>query len=321
MLVENKTLKKTAILIVSLFALISQSLHALEPKVILANGLEFWTESFGNKKNPAVLLIMGTGGQGLLWPQAFCEALADKGFYVIRYDNRDTGLSSSIDFKQSPYTILNLAKDAITILDSYKIQKANIVGGSMGGEVGVILAANYPSRVASLTLFSTTTDMKPAMEAFLGLPTTDNTLSPPKPAILEGVKKMVKPPKTLEEKLNNFMKGVALNAGSKVPVDKALMRQLGLQSFVRMLNPDGAANHFAAVIASYQLHQDAIPKVKAPTVILHGDQDPVFGMDHALALHKAIPQSKLIVIPGMGHGVTNPQFYKPAIEGILEVAQ
>lgn len=84
-----------------LFLLLSQSLHALEPKVVFANGLEFWTESFGNKKDPAVLLIMGTGGQGLLWPQKFCEKLADQGFYVIRYDNRDTGVSSTIDFKQT----------------------------------------------------------------------------------------------------------------------------------------------------------------------------------------------------------------------------
>lgn len=246
-------------------------LHALQPKVVLAKDIEIWTESFGDKKNPAVLLIMGSGGQGLLWPQQFCEDLASKGYYVIRYDNRDTGLSSSFDFKTSPYTLLDLAKDAVSILDAYGIKKANVVGASMGGEVGMLLAAHYPERVSSLSLIMTTTDMKPAFSALQGQ-AYSSALSGPKSTVIEAAKKMSNPPKTLKEQIEMFVETSKINAGTKVPVDEAMIRELGLQAFIRMKNPAAAANHYAATMASYQLHEEAASKIKAPTIIIHGDQ-------------------------------------------------
>ncbi len=320
MLKKKAIINRFHILVVLLFTLLSFSIHALEPKVIFSNNLEIWTESFGDKKNPALLLIMGSGGQGILWPQQFCEELANKGYYVIRYDNRDTGLSASVDFKQSPYTLLDLAKDATAILDNYDIQKANIVGASMGGEVAMIMAAHYPDRLSSLTLFMTTSDMRPAFDTFQGKP-TESLLSKPKPIIFEAVKKMTNPPNTLKEKVDVFIENTKINAGTQVPLDTELLRQIGLQSFVRMRNPEGLNNHFAATTASYTLHQEALSKIKAPTLILHGDQDPIFGLDHAEALNKAIANSKLIIIPGLGHGITNTLFYKPIIEGITQIAK
>ena len=319
-------LKRTAVishfhLLISLVCIfLSFSTQAIEPKVIFVNDLEFWTESFGDKKNPALLLIMGSGGQGLLWPQQFCEDLANKGYYVIRYDHRDTGLSAAIDFNKLPYNMLDLAKDAVGILDNYGIQKAHIVGASMGGEVGMIMTAHYPNRVASLSLFITSTDMRPAFDSFQGK-TTQSVLSKPKPAVIESAKKISNPPKSIKQKVDNFMENMRINAGSQVPIDIELMRQLAMQSIMRMRNPEGISNHFLAIIASYTLHQEAVSKIKVPTIIIHGDQDPVFGLDHAEALNKSIENSKLIIIPGLGHGITNKIFYPKIIEGIMEVTK
>ncbi len=133
-----------------------------QPTVVQTNGLELWTESFGDNKHPTILLIMGSGSQGVLWPQSFCEQLALQGYYAIRYDHRDTGLSSSIHYQDHPYTLLDLAKDALGILDYYQIEQAHLVGASMGGSVSMLLAAHYPERVASLALLMSTMDLRPA---------------------------------------------------------------------------------------------------------------------------------------------------------------
>ncbi len=105
-----------------------------------------------------------------------------------------------------------------------------------------------------------------------------------------------------------------------VPVDLDLFRQISLQALVRTKNPIGIANQFAAMMSSLMQHQAALSKIKVPTIIIHGDQDPVFGLDHAEALHKAIANSELIIISGLGHGITNALFYNPIIEGIVKVA-
>lgn len=291
--------------------------NALEPRVVqTTNNLEFWTETFGDKNNPAIMLIMGSGGQGLLWPQQFCESLASKGFFVIRFDNRDTGLSSTIDYAKTPYNLQDMAKDNIAILDSYNIQKAHVLGASMGGSIAMIMGANYPDRVESLILMATSPDMSICFNAFQGKPANPgSTLSSPTPAVLEGAKKMLNPPQTLNEKVEMFVEAAKLNAGT-LPIDETLCRQLALQSFVRMKNPMGVSNHFMAAESSYDLVTKAIANIKQPTLVLHGDSDPVFPIDHAKALNKAIPSSKLKVVPGMGHGALNISLFEPMIQDI-----
>lgn len=286
-----------------------------KPSVILAGGLELWAESFGDRKNPALILVMGSGGQGLLWPQPFCEQLAKKGYFVIRYDHRDTGLSSSIDYAQKPYTLLDLAKDLLYIIDHYQLKKAHIAGASMGGAVAMLLAAHYPACVDHLILMMTTTDMRPAFEAYQGL-TTQSKLSQPLPEVIASTKTIVSPPETLEEKINLFLDNYRLNSGGKVPIDEEMCRQIALQSFVRMKNPEGPNNHFKAIRASYELLDEAPAQIKHPTLIIHGDVDPVFPIDHAYALQNALPHAKLAIIPNLGHGLPSHQFFSPIIQEI-----
>jgi pimeloyl-ACP methyl ester carboxylesterase len=299
----------------------NQTQHqAFEPKVIQANGLTFWTENFGHKEDPAILLVMGSGAQGLLWHQKFCERLANEGFFVIRYDHRDVGLSSLIDYEESPYTILDMAKEAIAILDGYNIQKAHVVGGSLGGMIAMILGAHFPERVASLTLKVTTSDVRPALAALQGK-ISESPLSPPKSEIIAWSQSyLTNPPQTLEDQIQRNLEGGRINNGPLVPFDEGLYHQLVLQGFLRMRKIENSFNHLKAMEASYDLHQDAARNIKAPTLILHGDQDPIFPLDHGEVLKQAIPHAQLEIIAGMGHGL-NTRFYDTLIEKIVSIAK
>jgi pimeloyl-ACP methyl ester carboxylesterase len=120
-------------------------------KTVRSGDLELWTESFGDASRPTVLLIMGVMNQGILWPDEFCAEIADSGYHVIRYDHRDTGQSSSVDFEEHPYTLDDLASDALKVLDGYGVEKAHVVGLSMGGFLAQLLALDHPDRILSLT--------------------------------------------------------------------------------------------------------------------------------------------------------------------------
>lgn len=288
--------------------------------IIKVDHLEFWSESFGDKKNPAIVLIMGAGGQGILWPVEFCEELAQHGYFVVRYDNRDTGLSTAINFETHPYTLLDMANDAIHIMNHYQLKNAHIVGGSMGGTIAMLLSAHFPDRVRSLTLMVTTTDMRPAFDAFQGI-TADHALPAPEARVLNAAKEMMgNMPNTLEEKVELFIRNTKINSGS-IPTDEALCRELALLVFQRMKNPDGVNNHLKATMASYDLYTAALAKITTPTHIIHGAEDPIFPLAHGKAIQTAIAGSTLFVMPGLGHSFANRQFFQPTIMNIIACAK
>jgi pimeloyl-ACP methyl ester carboxylesterase len=133
----------------------NQNKIEMKENVVKTNEIELFTQSFGNNDNPAILLIAGATVSMLYWDKEFCQKLADKGLFVIRYDNRDVGKSTFYEPGTTPYDITNLTDDAITILDDYKIDKAHLVGMSLGGLISQIAAIKYPNRIKSLTLMST----------------------------------------------------------------------------------------------------------------------------------------------------------------------
>lgn len=311
--------RKTMVLLMGLLGF-STPLQAFEQRVVQIEDMEFWTENFGRKEAPAILLIMGSGSQGLLWHQDFCEKLANEGYFVIRFDHRDVGLSSVVDYDKNPYTLLHMAKDAIAILDAYQIQKAHLVGNSMGGSIAMIMGAHFPQRVNSLSIMASTSDMRANLDAIQGRP-TKSPLSAPRQDFLDWIKTYVSnPPKTLAERVEKYLEGARLQNGRLSAADEELNKQLALQSFIRTKNPASMFNHLKALEASYELYSNAAGKIKAPTLILHGDQDPIFLPDHGEALKNAIPQSQLAMIPGMGHGL-NPHLYSVVIEKIMSIAK
>ena len=125
-------------------------------QVLEVNGIELWTEDFGDAADPAVLLIMGAESQGTAWPIPLIEQLCDAGRYVIRYDNRDVGQSTCLDFAASPYSLNDMMDDAIGILDAYGIERAHVVGASMGGMITQLLMIHHPERLLSATVIMST---------------------------------------------------------------------------------------------------------------------------------------------------------------------
>jgi pimeloyl-ACP methyl ester carboxylesterase len=288
--------------------------------MINVNGLQLWTESFGNSENPSIILIMGSGGQGILWPTEFCQALAAQGYFVIRYDHRDTGFSSSIDFDANPYNLLDMATDVIRVLDHYQLPQAHVVGVSMGGAIAMIAGAHFPERVRSLTLIATSIDFRPAFDALQGI-ASNHSLPIPSPSVIEAAKKFqAMSSLSLEEKIQFFIDTAKLNSGS-IPVDEALCREMAILNFQRMKNPESPNNHYRAIMSSYDFHAAAPSKITALTHIVHGDEDPIFPLEHGKATHAAIAGSTFCIIPGLGHNFSCRELFSPMVSNIISTAK
>lgn len=277
-----------------------------------ANGIELCYQTFGAQDAPPLVLIMGLGAQMILWPDDFCRRIADAGFRVIRLDNRDIGRSSKIDVpvqvdfaklieKQmkgekidAPYTLRDMADDTVGLLDALGIDRAHIVGASMGGMITQEIGVHHPHRVKSLTSIMSTTG-NPALPG----PT------PEAAAVL-----MAPPPKSREEYLVQFGKTwTVLRAGS-FPADEAEDAAVAARAFSRGLNPLGVARQLLAIFASGN-RRASLAAIKAPTLVIHGDVDPLVRPEGGVDTAAAIPGAKLHVVQRMGHAL--PRELWPAI--------
>ncbi|MFI4980274.1 MAG: alpha/beta fold hydrolase [Nevskiales bacterium] len=273
-----------------------------------ANGIEIEYETFGKATDPAVLLVMGLGGQLLLWPEALCEALAKGGFYVIRYDNRDVGLSSKIDSAGKPdltraglrymlrlpikagYGLEDMAADAIGLLDALKIRRAHIIGMSMGGMIGQILAAQQAERVSSFTAIMTTS----------GNPRL------PQPSFKLRLRLTRRPKLTSRESLvQHSMNTWKLIGSPGYPTDDATLRAMVERDQKRSLYPRGMARQTLAIMAA-KSRLPLLKRIAAPTLVIHGEADPLVPVAAGRELGKLIPGARLEIIPGMGHDLPAP---------------
>ena len=193
-----------------------------EEHIAKANGIEIWYETFGEKENPSLLLIMGARGQGILWPTELCEQLAKENFYVIRYDHRDTGYSTCFDYEKNPYDLLDMAKDGIGLLDYLGIDKAHLWGLSMGGPIAELMAVHSPQRVFTITLMATSCDFRPASLAFDDMYPQDIVLSRPKEVYLNLTQRFFQSQSRTEEEIleERVLRWSILN-GSEVPLKRS----------------------------------------------------------------------------------------------------
>jgi len=297
----------------------STSVTAIDPPLLAgpgqltkANNINIWLETFGEKENPAVLLIMGGSCQGILWPKIFCEKLANEGFYVIRYDHRDMGFSSCFDFAEKPYDVMDMAKDAVGLLDSIGVKKAHLFGVSLGAFLAELMAVYFSERVHSILVIGSTCDIRPMNRAYADLPIEENAiLSPPAPYYLAWRKECIQfPPQTTEEKLARRMEGWNRANGQIVALNEKINQEIHKEFLSRLRYPQGMHNHFMLLQheSTETLVQTTPSKIKIPTVILHGSEDPVFPPDHGEALRQAIKNSEYFLIEGMGH-IPNDHFY------------
>lgn len=300
---------------------LSESAYAKpSSSIVQSDDIKLYTESFGKKSNPAVLLIMGAGTESYFWPDAFCEKLAKEGLFVIRYDHRDTGRSSSVDYDKEPYTLRHLTEDALAVLDASKIAEAHIIGFSMGGMISQFVGAYYPDRAKSLVLMATTTDILPLLHALEGVNPLPGELSQPNSKYIAwATRKIDEKPLNDQEKIEESMQTWRILSGTETDFDENLYQSLVLQSMKNKNNKheNSLLNHVKAVKASLTEHQAATRLIKTPSLIIHGTSDPTLGLDHAQSLKTFIPNAKLAFIQKMGHSL-QPQFYDQIITLIKE---
>jgi pimeloyl-ACP methyl ester carboxylesterase len=272
----------------------------MQTEITTPDGLILWTESFGDQARPCILLIMGAMNQCIFWPDGFCARLADAGFHVIRYDHRDTGLSSKVNYLLAPYDLSGLARDALAVLDGHGIEKASIVGLSMGGYVAQLLAIDHPARVDRLVLISSSADHRPYMAATMGQSTVWFSLPGPEPALLDYIHAtLVRPPRTPDELLANRLEGWRVTYDGARPFPEAMVAQALRRAAERCPEQSASFQHGLAVAASRD-RLEAVKSIVAPTLVIHGRQDVCLPMAHGEYLARAIPGTRLRVLD-MGH--------------------
>lgn len=276
-------------------------------EVVSIDGIQLCRESFGDPSDVAVLLIAG-GAQSMVWWEVeFCRRLAVGGRHVIRYDHRDTGRSTGSPVGQPAYTASDLRTDPLRILDSLGIEKAHLVGLSMGGGIAQVLALEHPSRILTLGLLSTT----PAVAA-----ESDRDLPPPTDRVMATFTDPVAEPDwTDRDAVVTYRAEAERPFAGSLGFDEARHRRLAALEVDR--TPDMAAamsNHF-------MLDEDAptnarLGQITAPTLVLHGTTDPMFAFAHGQALAEEISGATLVPLPGMGHQQPPPEHWDLTIAAI-----
>ena len=283
-------------------------------RTLRANGIEIWAEDFGSARDPALLLVMGAGGQALLWPDEFCAALAAAGRHVIRYDNRDTGQSTCFDFATSPYTLSDMARDAVGVLDGFGIERAHVVGASMGGMIGQTLAIEHGARLRTLTSIMSSPSGASILKGMFGGGTA---LPGPEPKVMAAVAaSTANPPRSDAERVEAAVRLWRALSGSGEPFDEAAIRERETQILARAKNPDAAQNHQLAIAASPD-RDESLRNVTTPTLVIHGSEDPILPLPHGRATAEAIPGAKLLIIEGMGHDIA-PRAQKRIAQAVVE---
>lgn len=286
--------------------------------LVKVKDVELCYDTFGEPTNPPMLLIMGLGTQMIRWHEAFCQQLAASGFWVIRFDNRDVGKSTKCeaagvpnvialwlaarrgDAVAAPYTLAHMAEDAVGLLDALHVDAAHVVGISMGGMIAQTLAIQHPKRVQTLTSMMSTTG-----NPELPLPKAEAL------AILQTV-----PPSTRAEYIDFIVQQQRILSGPHYPIDETYVRDLAGRSFDRGYYPQGAARQQAAILASGS-RKETLKKLRVPTLVIHGDADPLVPIEGGKDTAASIPNAKLLIIKGMGHDIpfeVAPQILKAIIQ-------
>lgn len=269
-----------------------------DERLVHTNGVDLCVQTFGDRADPTILLIMGAGASMLYWDVEFCQRLADAGRFVVRYDYRDTGRSTSYQPGAPPYSIRDLLNDAVGLLDAYQASRAHIVGMSLGASLGQLMALDHPERVASLTLMSSTpedghdhndlpglTEELPAMADELRTAFGHEPAEPDwsnRAAVIEYIVAAERP-----------------YAGAH-GFDDEYWRDLAGRVFDRTVNMAASTtNHF--LLDDPEPWRHRLATLDVPTLVLHGTDDPLFPYEHGRALAREIPGAELIAMNRTGH--------------------
>ena len=276
----------------------------MSERYVDANGICLAYDDFGNANDPAILLVMGMATQMTAWPLSFCQGLADRGFYVVRFDNRDVGLSEKMLAAYIPstlsmmlkaalnrpltvsYKLGDMANDAIGLMDALNLDQAHVVGVSMGGMISQILAAKHPARVLSLTSIMSSS----------GDPHLPRARKKVTRALLKRYLGFVKP------SLESTMDFQRLIGSPGFPQDDGELEEKVTAAFQRSFYPPGFARHMAAIMASGS-RVDLLKTITAPSLVIHGRDDVLVPVACGIDTAKQIPNARLEIIEGMGHNL------------------
>jgi pimeloyl-ACP methyl ester carboxylesterase len=259
--------------------------------------VELVYETIGDPGNPTLLLVMGLGMQLIHWDLELCEGLAERGFQVIRFDNRDAGLSTKIDAPvpnvmramaglriEAPYLLSDMADDSFGLLDQLGIERAHVAGVSMGGMIAQTMAIRQPERVLSLGSMMSTTG--------------DRRVGTPKLRVWSVM--MRRAPEDRDAYIKYFVRVFRMIGSPDFRLDEADMRERAAATYDRCHNPAGTARQLAAILTSGS-RTAALRRLDVPTVVIHGERDPLIPFRAGVATAKAIPGAELLAFPGMGH--------------------
>lgn len=286
-----------------------------------ANGLTLEYESLGDPLNPPVVLVMGLGVQMILWPDAFCEMLVQQGFRVIRFDNRDVGLSTKLDHLgvpnvgfetlkhllhlplKAPYLIDDMARDTLGLIDALGLARPHLVGASLGGMIAQNLVARFPGRVASLTSIMSTTGRR--------------SLPPPTWRARRAILRKPARRGDYEGAVAILMDTLRAIASRTYPPDEAWLRDVCERHIRRSYHPPGLARQLVAIAASGD-RSKVVREIRAPTLVLHGSEDPLLPVAHGEATARVIQEGGgncvFTVVEGMGHDLPTPLWPRLAQE-------
>ena len=255
-------------------------------------------ETFGSPDDPALVLVMGLATQMIGWADEFCALIAEQGFHVVRFDNRDIGLSTHLEdagmpdlspllmgqpLREAPYLLADMADDTVRLLDALGIDRAHVVGASMGGMIVQEIAARHPERTATMTSI---------------MSTTAPDVGPPRPEAMAAL--LSEPPTTEDEAAERAVAVYSVIGSPGYPLDTEGLSARGREAFRRSNDPAGVARQLAAINASGS-RRERLANVSVPALVIHGEDDPLVQIEGGRATAEAIPGARLVTYPGMGH--------------------
>jgi pimeloyl-ACP methyl ester carboxylesterase len=280
-----------------------------------ANGIEIVYETIGDPSNPPLLLIMGLGTQLIHWDIELCERFAERGFHVIRFDNRDAGRSTRINAPvpnlmramaglkiDAPYLLDDMAEDAFGLLDHLGIEAAHVAGVSMGGMIAQTMAIRRPERVLSLTSIMSTTGERRAG----------------RPKLRVWGVLLRKAPRERDAAVEYFVRVFRMIGSKGFPPDEDRVREHAAHAYERGHSTAGTGRQLAAIMASGN-RTERLRKLRMPTLVFHGDGDPLVPFRGGRATADAIPGARLIAIPGMGHDLPR-EVWPQLVDAVAETA-
>ncbi len=283
-----------------------------------SNSIEIAYETFGDLKDPALVLIMGLGETMVAWPMKFCQMLAQKGLFVLRLDNRDAGLSSKFErsgipdlmeawlayYKgdpiASPYTLKDMAADVVGILDHLKLKKALVCGFSLGGMIAQNMAFAFPDRMAGMIC--------------MGSSTGERTLPPPKPEAQTAMN--APPPNSKDGFVGHSVSVYRSFSGGSIYFDSRCRREIAALTFDRGLYPEGFVRQSVAMLADGD-RTERLRAIDLPALVLHGELDPLAQPVHGRAIAEAVPEARFEMVSDWGHGMDYPELWPVLVEYIF----